>query len=143
MSDPFLDTDVVIRFLTGDDLAKQAQAAVLFQAIEGGQLSVEVPVTVIADAVYVLSSKRLYNLPRAEIEALLTPIVRLRGFKVQPKRAVLRALQLFGSMPLDFGDCFIVGSMEQRGSTTVFSYDRDFERITTIRRQEPGAPTAQ
>ena len=140
MTNPYVDTDVLIRFLTGDDPQKQAQAAALFQAIEDGQLIVEAPVTVIADAIYVLSSNRLYNLARPDVQALLTPIVRLRGFQVTHRRTVLRALELFGATRLDSGDCLIVALMEQRGSTTLYSYDTEFDRITTFQRQEPGPP---
>jgi predicted nucleic acid-binding protein len=66
--------------------------------------------------------------------------VRLRGFKLANRRAVLRALDLFGSTSLDFGDCLIVASMELRGSTTLYSYDADFDRIRAITRREPGTP---
>ena len=55
MADPFVDTDVLIRLLTGDDLDKQARAATLFEQVEAGTLSVAAPDTVIADAVYVLA----------------------------------------------------------------------------------------
>ena len=34
MTQPFIDTDVLIRFLTGDDPKKQAAAAILFEQIE-------------------------------------------------------------------------------------------------------------
>jgi len=34
MTKPFIDTDVIIRFLTGDDLQKQAAATTLFEQIE-------------------------------------------------------------------------------------------------------------
>jgi hypothetical protein len=73
MAYPFLDTDIIIRFLTGDDPQKQAAAAALFQRIEQGSFTVAAPVTVIADAVFVLHSPRLYNKPRPEVQALLTP----------------------------------------------------------------------
>jgi len=53
MTKPFIDTDVIIRFLTGDDLQKQAAATTLFEQIEQGILTVVAPDTVIADAVYV------------------------------------------------------------------------------------------
>jgi predicted nucleic acid-binding protein len=59
MAYPFIDTDVIIRFLTGDDPRKQAAAAALFQRIEQGALTVAAPVMVIADAVFVLHSPRL------------------------------------------------------------------------------------
>lgn len=39
MSDPFVDTDVIIRLLTGDDLQKQAEAAALFEQVEAGNLA--------------------------------------------------------------------------------------------------------
>ncbi len=82
-SEHFVDTDVIIRLLTGDDPKKQEEAATLFQALEAGQLTVAAPDTVIADAVFVLSSPRLYHLPRANIQALLAPILRLANFKVK------------------------------------------------------------
>ena len=137
MSDPFLDTDVLIRFLTGDDLQKQAEAAALFEHVEAGALKVASPETVIADAVYVLASPRLYNLPRPRVRDLLTPLVRLPGFRVRNRRAVLAALDLFASQNVDFGDAMIVASMRQAGSRILYSYDTDFDRVPGLTRVEP------
>jgi predicted nucleic acid-binding protein len=134
---PFVDTDVVIRLLTGDDPQKQGAAAALFEQVAAGERTVVAPDTVIADAVYVLASPRLYHLPRRHVQALLTPLVRLPHFRVRGRRALLRALDLYGSTTLDFGDALIVASMEQLGSQTVYSYDTDFDRIPDIIRQEP------
>ena len=76
----YIDTDVLIRHLTGDDQCKQARAADLFQAVAWGELVLAAPDTVIVDAVFVLSSPRLYHLSRARVSALLTPLVRLPAF---------------------------------------------------------------
>src|SRR5712691_2276159 len=137
MTQPFIDTDVIIRFLTGDDLEKQAAASALFEQIEAGSLTVAAPDTVIADAVYVLSSRRLYNIARSEIRELLTPIVRLPHFRVQNQQSVLRALDLYASTKLDFGDVLIIGSMQEQDSNILYSYDADFDRIEGITRQKP------
>ena len=137
MTTPFIDTDVIVRLLTGDDPEKQASSASLFEQVQAGTLEAAAPDTVIADAVYVLSSPRLYNLPRSEVRELLTPLVRLKGFKVKNRRVVLKALDLYGSMNIDFGDAFIAASMEQAGSKIVYSYDTDFDGITGIERIEP------
>jgi predicted nucleic acid-binding protein len=137
MTTPFIDTDVIVRLLTGDDPEKQAASAALFEQVQAGTLQVAAPDTVIADAVYVLSSPRLYNLPRSEVRELLTPLVRLKGFKVKNRRVVLKALDLYGSMNIDFGDAFIAASMEQAGSKIVYSYDTDFDGIAGIERIEP------
>lgn len=142
MTDAFVDTDVLIRLLTGDDPKKQADAAALFEAVEAGKLTIAAPDTVIADAVYVLSSPRLYHLPRSEVQALLTPLVRLPKFKIRNRRSVLRALDLYASTNLDFGDAFIVTSMQQIGSKVLYSYDTDFDRLGSITRRPPGAISA-
>jgi predicted nucleic acid-binding protein len=137
MTQPFIDTDVIIRFLTGDDLQKQAAATTLFEQIEQGILTVVAPDTVIADAVYVLSSPRLYHVARDEIRELLTTLVRLPHFQVHNRFCVLRALELYASTKLDFGDILIIASMEQQNSRILYSYDTDFDRIQGIARQEP------
>jgi len=137
MAEAFIDTDVIIRFLTGDDLAKQAAAAALFEQIEQGLLTVIAPDTVIADAVYVLASRRLYNVARMKIWELLAPLVRLPHFRIQNRLSVLRALEIYASSKLDFGDALIIASMEHQESQILYSYDTDFDRISGISRQEP------
>lgn len=86
MSNPFLDTDVMIRLLTGDDLQKQAEAAHLFEQVRAGELVVAAPDTVIADAVYVLSSPRLDHRSRREVRDLLVPLVSLPGLRVHNRQ---------------------------------------------------------
>ncbi len=137
MSDPFVDTDVIIRLLTGDDPQKQAAAVVLFEQVERGQATVAAPDTVIADAVYVLASPRLYHLPRAQVSQLLATLVRLPNFRVSNRQAVLRALELYAATNLDFGDVFLVASMEQAGADVIYSYDKGFDKLQGITRHEP------
>jgi predicted nucleic acid-binding protein len=137
MTQPFIDTDVIIRLLTGDDPEKQAAATALFEQVEQGTLTVTAPDTVIADAVYVLSSPRLYHLARSEVRELLTALVHLPHFQVQNRLAISRALELYGSSKLDFGDVLIIASMEQQHSQILYSYDADFDRFDGIIRQEP------
>jgi predicted nucleic acid-binding protein len=142
VSAPHIDTDVIVRLVTGDDPAKQAAAAQLFQDVEDGKLTVAAPITVVADAVFVLCSKRLYNLPRPQAAAALARLVRIPGFRVDRRRTVLAALDLFASTPVDFGDCMLIASMRQAGSTILYSYDTDFDRFPPIERKAPDASPA-
>jgi len=137
MTQPFIDTDVIIRFLTGDDSEKQAAATALFEQVEQGLLTIQAPDTVIADAVYVLSSHRLYHLARSDVQQMLAALVRLPQFHVQNRLSVLQALDLYASTRLDFGDALIIASMQQQGSQVLYSYDTDFDRIEGITRREP------
>jgi len=97
MTEPCVDTSIIIRLVSGDDRTKQSAAVQLFEDVGHGRLTVSAPETVIADAVYVLASPRTYRLSRPTIAAALTRLVRLPHFKVQNRRAVLRALDLFGT----------------------------------------------
>ena len=142
MSDPFIDTDVIIRLLTGDDPQKQAEAAALFEQVEAGTLKVAAPDTVIADAVYVLSSPRLYNVPRPQIEELLRPLLTLPNFRVRNKRVLVSALMHYATVNIDFGDAMIVASMEQADSKALYSYDTDFDRFPALSRLTPGTASA-
>jgi predicted nucleic acid-binding protein len=137
MTQPFIDTDVIIRFLTGDDPEKQAAATALFEQVEQGLLTIQAPDTVIADAVYVLSSPRLYHIVRSDIQEMLAALVRLPQFHIQNRLSVLQALDLYASTKLDFGGALIIASMQQQGSQVLYSYDTDFDRIKGITRREP------
>lgn len=137
MSEAFLDTDIIIRFITGDDPAKQAAATVLFQAVQAGTITLRAPDTVIADAVYVLSSPRLYRLPRERIRNELATLLQLPELRVHNRRLVLRALDVYAATSLDFGDAMIVATAERRGGGDLYSYDHDFDAQPGITRREP------
>jgi predicted nucleic acid-binding protein len=137
MSEPFVDADVIVRMLTGDDPRKQEQCTALFERVENGDLRLHTPVTTIADVVYVLSSPRLYAVPREQIADMLRTLLRLPGFLVDHRAAVLGALDLFATTHLDFGDALIAASMALAGESVVYSYDRDFDGLPTLTREEP------
>lgn len=63
-------------------------------------------------------------------------LVRLPHFRVANRRDVLRALDIFAATTLDFGDAFIVASMETAAAGALYSYDRDFDRIPNLVRHE-------
>lgn len=134
---PLIDTDVIVRLLTGDDIEKQQRARRLFKRIELGEENVIAPVTVIADCFYVLTSPSLYHLSKSEAVGLLRPILRLSHFRVANRRLVQRALDLCASANVSFGDAYIAATMEQLRSDTVYSFDRGFDRLRGIARLEP------
>jgi predicted nucleic acid-binding protein len=136
-SDGHIDTDVIIRFLTGDDPVKQAAAARLFARVEAREISLTVIDTVIADAVFVLTSPRIYGLSREDTSAALSTLVAAPGLVMRNKTAMLGALHLFASTRLDFGDCLIVANMQGVDQSILYSYDRDFDRFDDIERVEP------
>jgi predicted nucleic acid-binding protein len=133
----FLDTNIILRFLTGDDPEKQAASRTLFERIEQKELTVYAPDSVIGDAVFVLASKSHYSKSREEIRAMLFPLVSLEGFKIAHRRTLLRALDLYAAYPIDFSDAFLKATMEAENASVIYSYDTDFDRFPDITRREP------
>ena len=135
----FLDTNVIINYLTRDDEAKAEACYQLFQRVQLGEEELFTCEAVVSEVAYVLSSSRApYRLSHADIKARLLPILTLRGVRLPQKRVYLRALDLYASAPfLDFEYALAVAHMEHRGLTEIVSYDRDFDRVTGLRRVEP------
>jgi predicted nucleic acid-binding protein len=137
MKPHFIDTNIIIRFLTGDDPGKQAACAQLFQRVEKGERKVFVPDLILAECVYVLASPRLYNLTRDKIVSLLAPIVSLKHVEVQNRTTLSNALTLYATTRLDFADAYILATMEQKKTNHLISYDSDFDDFPFITREEP------
>src|SRR5882672_7162380 len=118
----FLDTNILIRHLTGDDPTQSAKAYQLFKDIEAGRTTVVTTHAVIVEAVQVLSSKVLYHLPREKVRDLLTPILMLPGIKVVPlKMMVIKSLHLWADNNIDFVDALIVADMQREQIKTIVS----------------------
>jgi predicted nucleic acid-binding protein len=136
MTRPYVDTNVIVRYVTRDDQRLAQQAATIIEQLETGALSATTCEAVLVETVYVLTSRTLYNLPRQTVAAYLTQFVMLRGLRLSDKSTYLRALSLYGSTSLDFSDALIVAHMEKDGATTLYSFDRDFDRLPGITRRE-------
>jgi predicted nucleic acid-binding protein len=134
---PFVDTNVFLRYLTKDDPDKAQACFDLFKRAEANQVTLTATETVIAEVVYVLSSKRTYNLPRDQVRARLYPLLTLRGLQLPQRRTVLWALDLYVAYEIDFEDAVIVAHMERQAIRELYSYDRDFDEVPGVKRQEP------
>ena len=133
----YLDTNVILRYLTQDDPLQADRARLFLEQVQAGTTTVMTSEAVIAEVVYVLSSRALYNLPRPDIKTHLANIISLRGLKLPNKRTYLRALDLYEAANLDFVDALNVAHMERSGIQTIVSFDRDFDTIAGITRREP------
>ena len=134
----FIDANIILRFLTGDDLKKQVACSALFERIEKGEARVFVPDVVIAEVVYVLSSPKSYHHSRQEVAELLTPLLNLSHFNVQNRHMLQRALRIYAdTKALDFPDAYIIAAMEQAKTNHLISYDTDFDDFPFITREEP------
>lgn len=134
----FIDTNIFIRHLTQDDPIKAQACFNLFKKIESQTIEATTSEAIIAEVVYVLSSKQLYHLDRVTIRTLLYPILNLKGLKIPGKVVYLQALDIYADVPkLDFEDALIVALMQKNKLESLYSYDTGFDEVTAINRLEP------
>ena len=128
----FVDTNIFIRYLTKDDPVKAENCYRLFKEAEKNQIDLTTSESVIAEVVFILSSKRLYHLSREEVQARLYPLISLQGLKIPHRRMYLRALDLYANNTIDFEDALSIAIMERQGIDGIISYDRDFDRVKDV-----------
>ncbi|HXH21783.1 MAG TPA: PIN domain-containing protein [Dehalococcoidia bacterium] len=133
----FLDADIFIRALTGDDPPKAAACERLFRELAAGRAEATTSEAVLAEIVFVLASPRHYGFERAKIARALAPYVSLRGLRVPERPVVARALALYEATRLDFEDCLTVAKFESGMVDAIVSHDRGFDRIAGVVRVEP------
>lgn len=134
----YLDANIILRYVTGDDPVKARRCFDLLQRVKAGEEVVTTCEAAIAEVIYVLSSPRLYAIPRDEIRARLVPILSLKGFHLTNRRLYLRALDTYVAHPqLDFEDALLVEHMARRKVDVILSYDKGFDRLPDLTRSEP------
>ena len=132
----FLDTNILVRYLTGDDPQKAQASYELLVRVERGEEPVVTTDLVIAETVFVLQSKS-YSLSRDRIRELVEPVIELRGLRLPQKSLYYRVFDLYCQKRISFADAYNAAYMASQGLTEIYSYDTDFDRVEGIRRVEP------
>src|SRR2546423_14422563 len=137
----YLDANVIIRFLTKDDPDQSERAYAVLQEVEQGTRPVFLTEAGLAEVISVLSSKKLYHLPRPEIVKLILPIILLKGLRIgwkpSDKQLYTDALHLYETTTLAFPDVLIIAHMRHEGAQAVISFDTDFDTFPDLTRNEP------
>jgi len=125
-----VDTNVIIRFLTGEPEKQAARAKDLFAANESGELTLKVVALVVAEVVFVLSGK-VYGYDRDEVASALIPFLQSPSLDVEKRDVVLLALELFRNHSIDYVDACLAAEARLAGHA-VASFDTDFKRIPKL-----------
>ena len=131
-----VDSNVILRFLTGEPAHLAAQASLLFEAVDRGELALVVDPIVIAEVVWVLQS--FYRYRHGQITRVLQELVSHPGLETEDKAGLLLALHLYAEKHIDFIDALVAVRMKRQGLLKVYSFDRRFDRLPGITRLIPG-----
>lgn len=127
----FVDSNVLIRHLTGDPPEAAARAT----AFLAGADELLLPDLIVAEIVYVLES--FYEVPVDEVARLVRSIIAFPAVRILDPALLLRALEVHQTHRIDFAEAYLVASAESAGVEDIASFDRSIDRVASVNRIEP------
>lgn len=127
----FVDTNILVRHLTGDPPAMAARATAYLRAGE------ELFLTdlVAAETVYVLES--FYDVPRAQIAQAVRSLIAFDSIVCVDPALILRSIEVYETERIDFAEAYLVACAESTDIRRIVSFDRSIDRVATVGRIEP------
>lgn len=126
-----LDTNLLVRYFTEDDLEKARAVAKLLKNSKEKLIITDVA---FAEIVWVLQS--FYSFSKEDIVEKLMRFVNIPHIDLN--REVLRkTLYYFSQTSLSFIDAYEAAYCENKELDGIYSYDRGFDKIKSIKRIEP------
>ena len=128
----FVDTNVLVRHLTGDPPA-MARRATQFLSEASELLLTDL---VAAEMIYVLES--FYEASRDQIAEAMRSLLAFDAIVVVDAALLLRAIEIYEVDRLDFAESHLVACAESTGVGAIASFDKSIDRVDTVERVEPG-----
>lgn len=135
MAPPLLDTNVLLRHITGDHPEQSPRATEFLRRVEAGEQAVRVTDVVVFETVYTL--ERHYRQMKAKIRENLLPLLELPGILLPGKRRLRRTFDLYVDLNVPFADAYHAALLERSEAAEIISFDRHFDRIPGLRRIQP------
>lgn len=127
----FLDTNVLVRHVTGDPPEMAARATRYLQSARDLLL----PDLIVAEVAYVLES--FYQAPRSQVATILRSVIAFPAILVVDRELLQRTIEVYEVDRLDFADAYLVAVAERTGVGVIVSFDRSIDRVGTVHREEP------
>lgn len=127
----FVDTNVLVRHLTGDPANLAARAT----AYLGSEQELLLTDLIAAETAYVLES--FYEASRDEVAEALRSLVAFESIVCVDPALLLRAIEVYETDRIDFAEAYLVACAESTGVGRIASFDRSIDRVDTIVRVEP------
>jgi len=131
----FLDTNVILRYLTWDEPKKAKRCEGLFKRATEGKEILYTTTLVITEIIWTL--EKFYKLPKSEIVTCVQRILNTPNIHLDEKDILLAAIGLYELKKIDFIDAYNAISMENKNIDSLYSYDTDFDLIPPLKRLEP------
>ena len=124
----YVDTNLIIRFLTNDDPVQSPIALEVFKGVVNGKITLILTSHIIAECCWVLESSRYQYTPR-DIASKLSQIIESPGIKVDEKEVLLTSLEAYQSKNVDFIDGYL-STLASKNKKSILTWNKKhFKRL--------------
>lgn len=135
MGKKFIDTNIFLRYLTKDDPSKYEKCREIFKSAMEGKIEISTSGMVIAELIWTLLS--YYKVPKADVVEKISIIVSTKNLYLPDKDIIADSLLLYSRKNIDYIDAYNAVFMKYHDFPEIYSYDKDFDLIENIKREEP------
>lgn len=135
MARKFIDTNIFLRYLTKDDPTKYDRCKQIFKDAVDGKAYLTTSSMVIAELIWTLSS--YYKVPKEDVVEKVSIIISTENLHIPEKDIIADALILYSRKNIDYIDAYNAVFMKYHNLNEIYSYDRDFDTVDDIKREEP------
>jgi predicted nucleic-acid-binding protein len=125
-----LDTNVLVRWLVGDDNEQLQRIQRLFEATLAGEGTLFVPSTVMLELEWVLRSR--YQFAKTTVLGTFNALLETRELEFQDEAALERALHLYRQGTAEFADCLHAGMCLSAGRAPLLTFDEKAARLPSV-----------
>ena len=122
-----LDTNVLVRFMTGDDIIQSQKVYILFKNAETEKTQMYVPAVVLLELIWVLESA--YEIPGKEIADALGNLLLLPILKFEHEASVRKFVHEAKTSNADLADLLIAHTSIECGCDKVLTFDKKASRL--------------
>ncbi len=123
---PAVDTNVIVRYLVGDDPEQAEAARALIEKLTPGNPGF-ICREVVLEVAWVL--ERSYRFPRPQIAQALMDLTASDTLVVENSNEVAAAAYRYPRTPVGFSDLMILAAVARAGAAPLHTFDRRFARL--------------
>lgn len=122
-----LDTNIILRFLLGDDQVLSPRASAIMERIKSGEQAVIIDSGVLTECVFVL--QKTHRVPRDLIVSRLIGILSLRGVLGEKIEMLMESLAIYRSTNLSIVDSILLQTSREM-NVAILTFDKQLLRLS-------------
>ena len=135
MNKSYIDSNVILRYLTQDPPGMAKKALKIFMDAKEGRLTLLITSLTVAEVVWVLES--YYGHSKKQIAETLTQLLFCDGLEVESLDLMIVSLNIYQDKNIDFADAVLASQALRIGPPFIYSFDHHLNRVTGITVKTP------